>query len=123
MQLISRTKVLYGLGAVALALTVPVAASAAPAELPVPSVTQHTQGCEYVVNANHIHMYKTPGGTPNRTVLQKGFVVFSAPRTVVGGPHGTQWAFVIDARFPVAPVGFVNKAFLTTKSCRTPANS
>jgi hypothetical protein len=132
MKIISRTKALLGLGTTmaALAVAVPVAASAAPAARPAPhsvaasaaAVGQNTQGCQYVVNANHIHMYKTPGGQPNGAALSRGQVVSSAPRTVVAGPHHTNWVFVIRDQIPAAPVGFVNKTFLNTVSCRTPAH-
>jgi hypothetical protein len=124
MNLIPGTKALFGLGAVAaLALAGPIAASAAPGGSSIPSIGQHTEGCAYEVTANHVHMYKTPGGTANRTTLRKGEIVSSAPRTVVSGPHGTQWVFVIQDSVPIAPVGFVNKTFLHAVSCRTPASS
>jgi hypothetical protein len=129
MKPISRTKMLFGLGAAVagLALAGPVAASAAtapPTVQSVQSVGRNTDGCAYRVTTSHIHLYKTPGGTPNHTVLARNQAVVSSPRTVVAGPHGTQWVFVtaLQTNVPL-PVGFVNKAFLMAESCKTPANS
>jgi hypothetical protein len=116
MQLISRTKMLAGLGiAVAsMAVALPAVASAAPAAAPAASPTKHTLGCIYAVDAQNISLFETPGGNRLFTLLD-GQVVYSVPRTVVSGPDRTRYAFVMLQGDK--DVGFINKTFLKDLAC------
>lgn len=122
MQLISRAKMLAGLGvaAASLAVMVPAVASATPVAPSAASVNQNTEGCAYQVDAHNINLYETPGGK-RLGVLSDGQVVYSVPRTVVNGPKGTRYAFVMLQGFK--DVGFINKTFLKDVGCATPADT
>jgi hypothetical protein len=117
----------FRMGVTALALAGAIAAVAVPASAtirPSGNPNEGTEGCAYEITTSNINIYRYPGGPTTGAVLQPGYLIFSAPRSVfVSG--GTTWVFgMAESTSGVyGPVGFVNKKYTKNTICRTGGNT